>query len=224
MQPQVMQQLQHHMPQQMPPGLQQSHMTSSQQIPSQQSMQQLPQQSLLQQQMSQPHLQQQQRSNNNQGMVTGQQFAQGGSSSQHQTGIPGPMQMNYQGQAHTGPQPPQQPRNPMGQFTSRDGTMNVEYQQGGRGSRQQLQMGSQGGVVRNGMPGPQIGGQPHMGSQHVPDGHQMMTQQMGGIPVGTQQMSHQMGQASMPGQQYYMQQDQRMLNQPYNQYPQHNQF
>lgn len=66
------------------------------------------------------------------------------------------------------------------------------------------------GVARNGMPTGQISGQPpHMGSQHVPDGHQMMSQQMGGMPMGTQQMSHQMGQAPMSGQQYYMQQDQR---------------
>ncbi|KAK6057811.1 hypothetical protein COOONC_04631 [Cooperia oncophora] len=162
MQPQVMQQLQHHMPQQMPPGLQQSHMASSQQMQSQQSMQQMPQQSLLQQQMGQPLVQQQPRSNNNQGMVTSQQFAQGGGSSQHQTGMGGPMQMSYQGQPHTGPQPSQQPRNPMGQFASRDGTMNVEYQQGTRGGRQQLQMGSQGSVVRNGMRRHQMSGSNHI--------------------------------------------------------------
>uniref|UniRef100_W6NCA2 Uncharacterized protein n=1 Tax=Haemonchus contortus TaxID=6289 RepID=W6NCA2_HAECO len=158
-------------------------------------------------------------------MMTGQQFVQGGSSSQHQSGIGGPMQMNYQGQAGTGPQPQQQPRNPMGQFASRDGSMNVEYQQGNRGGRQQLQMGSQGNVIRNGLPSNQISGQTHMGSQHVPDTHPMMAQQMGGVPMGAHQLPHQMGQASMSGQQYYMQQDQRMLNQPYNhsQYPQ-NQF
>lgn len=61
-------------------------------------------------------------------MSVGQQFAAPNGSSQHQPGIGGPMQMNYQGQAHAGTQ--QQPRNPMGQFASRDGAMNMDYQQG----------------------------------------------------------------------------------------------
>ncbi|VDN22103.1 unnamed protein product [Cylicostephanus goldi] len=149
--------------------------------------------------------------------MSGQQFPQIGGPVQHQSSMGGPMQMNYQGQPHTGQsaqQGQQQPRNTMGQFTSRDGTMTMDYQQGGRG-RQPMQMnqqmGPQGGMGRGSIPGGQMSGQAHMGSQHIPEGQQVMGQQIGGHAMGSQQMSHQMGQTSMSGQQqYYMQQsDQR---------------
>ncbi|EYC02116.1 hypothetical protein Y032_0102g3498 [Ancylostoma ceylanicum] len=108
--------------------------------------------------------------------------------------------------------------------------MSMDYQQGGRGSRQSMQMnqqmGSQGTMGRNTISGNQMNSQGHMGSQHIPDGQQVMGQQIGGHAMGSQQMAHQMGQSSMSGQQYFMQQDQRIMNPPYSQsqYQSNNQF
>ncbi|KHJ99255.1 transcription mediator subunit Med12, partial [Oesophagostomum dentatum] len=222
MQPQVMQHMQpHHMQQQIPPqqGMQQAHMPS-------QTMQhpQVSQQSMMQQQMGQV-----QRSGGAQGALSGQQFPQISGSAQHQSSMGGPLPMNYQGPMHasqSAQQSQQQPRNTMGQFTSRDGAMSMDYQQGGRGGRQPMQMNqqiaAQGAMARPGM----AGSQGHMGPQHIPDGQQVMGQQIGGHSMGAQQMPHQMGQPSMSGQQYYMQQDQRIMNPQYNQsqYQPNNQF
>ncbi|KAK6764901.1 hypothetical protein RB195_025006 [Necator americanus] len=202
--------------QQMPPQQQPPHIAS-------QGMQhsQVSQQPMMEQQMGQSHLQQT-RSSNIQGAMDSQQFPQISGSAHHQSSLGG--QMNFQG--HTGQLPQQaqqQPRNTMGQFTSREGTMNIDYQQGGRGSRQSMQLsqqtGSQGGIGRSSIPSSQMSG--HMGSQHISD-----TQQVGGHTIGSQQMSHQMTQASMSGQHYFIQQDQRTMNPPYNQsqYTSNNQF
>ncbi|KAJ1354272.1 hypothetical protein KIN20_011149 [Parelaphostrongylus tenuis] len=210
----------HHM-QQMPsqPGMQPS--LVSQQAMQMQAMQnqQISQQSVMQQHMSQSHVHQQTRTINPQG---GQQFAQGGGSSQNPVGVVGSMQIGYQGQAHACVSQ-QQPRNPMGQFTSRDGAVNIDYQQGSRGARQPIHMGqhSQATMARSGQKGNQL-----MGSLVVSGEQQMETQQMADHSMGSQQIPHHMGQVSLTGQQYYMQQDQRAINQSFiqSQYSSNDQF
>ncbi|KJH40604.1 hypothetical protein DICVIV_13439 [Dictyocaulus viviparus] len=168
--------------------------------------QQISQQTIMQ--MGQAQVQQQTRPNNPQGILSGQQFVQSGGGSQTQPGMGGPMLMNYQGQGNSNVSQ-QQPRNPMGQFTSRDGAINIDYQQGARGTRQPIHLVQhsqmQTSINRSG----QKGGHLHMGSHTTSGEQQLESQQIGSHTMGTQPMPHHIGQTPMSGQQYYMQQDHR---------------